>query len=50
MTGEEPSAAFATSYSATLAKGTYYWAVREIAYTDSGGWGSYSSVRSFTVR
>ncbi len=50
MTGQEPTTAFTTSYSATLSKATYYWAVRGIAYTDSGGWGSYSSVRQFTVR
>lgn len=50
MTGEEPNTAFTTSYSATLSRGTYYWAVREIAYNDYGGWGSYSSVRYFTVR
>lgn len=50
MTGQEPTTAFATSYSATLSKATYYWAVRGIAYNDYGGWGSYSSVRSFTVR
>lgn len=49
MTGEEPSA-LSTSYSASLSKGTYSWAVRGIAYTDDGGWGSYSTVRSFTVR
>ncbi len=50
MTGEEPNTALTTSYSATLSNATYYWAVREIAYNDYGGWGSYSSVRSFTVR
>lgn len=50
MTGQEPTTAFTTSYSATLSKATYYWAVRGIAYNDYGGWGSYSSVRSFTVR
>ena len=50
MTGQEPTTAFTTSYSATLSKVTYYWAVREIAYNDYGGWGSYSTVRSFTVR
>lgn len=50
MTGAEPSTAFATSYSASLSKGTYYWAVRGIAYQDDGGWGSYSTVRSFTVK
>lgn len=50
MTGAEPSTAFASSYSATLSTGTYSWAVRSIAYTDAGGWGSYSSVRQFTVR
>lgn len=50
MTGAEPSTAFATSYSASLSKGTYYWAVRGIAYQDDGGWGSYSAVRSFTVK
>ena len=49
MTGQEPSA-LSTSYSATLSKGTYYWAVRGIAYNDDGGWGSYSTVRYFTVK
>lgn len=49
MTGAEPSA-LSTSYSASLSSGTYYWAVRGLAYQDYGGWGSYSSVRSFTVR
>lgn len=40
-----------TSYSATLStKGKYYWAVRGIAYNDYNGWGSYSSVRYFTVK
>ena len=50
MTGAEPTTMLATSYSATLSKATYYWAVRGIAYNDYGGWGSYSSIRSFTVR
>lgn len=49
MTGAEPSA-LSTTTSVSLSKGTYYWAVRGIAYNDDGGWGSYSSVRSFTVR
>lgn len=49
MTGTEPSA-LSTSTSASLSRGTYYWAVRGIAYNDDGGWGSYSAVRSFTVR
>lgn len=52
MTGMETTgtgASASTSYSATLSAGTYYWAVRGIAYQDYGGWGSYSSVRSFTV-
>jgi len=40
-----------TSYNATLSSGiTYYWKVQGSAYTDYGGWGSYSSARSFTVR
>lgn len=53
MVGVEPTgvgASRATSYGPVLAAGTYYWAVRGIAYNDYGGWGSYSSVRSFTVQ
>lgn len=33
----------------SLSPGTYYWAVRGIAYNDYGGWGPYSEVRSFTL-
>jgi murein DD-endopeptidase MepM/ murein hydrolase activator NlpD len=36
-----------TSYSAAVGYATWYWAVRGIAYNDYGGWGSYSTVRSF---
>jgi hypothetical protein len=39
----------ATSYTITLASGGWYWAVRGIAYNDYGGWGSYSSVWTFTT-
>ena len=52
MTGAEPTgtgAYLSTTYNATLSPGTYYWAVRDIAYNDYGGWGGYSSVRWFTV-
>lgn len=40
----------ATSYTYALTKGTWYWAVRTIAYNDYGGFSSYSTVRSLTVK
>ncbi|MFA4845336.1 MAG: M23 family metallopeptidase [Patescibacteria group bacterium] len=53
MTGMETTgtgATRSTSYRATISTpGTYYWAVRGIAYNDYGGWGSYSTARRFTV-